>query len=119
MLNLLRQGKISKWYSGIGQEAISVGATNALKPNDTIFTMHRNLGVFTSRKIPLQNLIGQIIGTEQGFTQGRDRSFHFGVPEYNIIGMISHLAAMLPRCKWRRFGIQTKKAKKGCASFCW
>ena len=96
MLKLLRQGKISKWFSGIGQEAISVGMTNALKPNDTIFTMHRNLGVFTSRNIELKNLFGQIIGTTEGFTKGRDRSFHFGAPEYHIIGMISHLAAMLP-----------------------
>tara|TARA_B100000131_G_scaffold86695_1_gene83564 strand:- start:3142 stop:5112 length:1971 start_codon:yes stop_codon:yes gene_type:complete len=96
MLNLLRQGKISKWFSGIGQEAISVGATKALKPNDTIFTMHRNLGVFTSRNLELENLFGQIIGTTTGFTKGRDRSFHFGAPDYHIIGMISHLAAMLP-----------------------
>ena len=96
MLKLLRQGRISKWFSGIGQEAISVGMTNALKPNDTIFTMHRNLGVFTSRNIELKNLFGQIIGTTEGFTKGRDRSFHFGAPEYHIIGMISHLAAMLP-----------------------
>ena len=96
MLVLLRQGKISKWFSGIGQEAISVGMTNALKPNDTIFTMHRNLGVFTSRNIELKNLFGQIIGTTEGFTKGRDRSFHFGAPEYHVIGMISHLAAMLP-----------------------
>ena len=96
MLNLLRQGKISKWFSGIGQEAISVGIANALKPNDTIFTMHRNLGVFTTRNLELKNLFGQIIGTTAGFTKGRDRSFHFGAPEYHIIGMISHLAAMLP-----------------------
>ena len=88
MLNLLRQGKISKWFSGIGQEAISVGATKALKPNDTIFTMHRNLGVFTSRNLELENLFGQIIGTTTGFTKGRDRSFHFGIPDKNIIGMI-------------------------------
>ena len=117
MLNLLRQGKISKWFSGIGQEAISVGATNALKPNDTIFTMHRNLGVFTSRKIPLQNLIGQIIGTEEGFTQGRDRSFHFGVPEYNIIGMISHLAAMLPVANGVALGYKLKKQKRVALAF--
>ena len=96
MLKLLRQGKISKWFSGIGQEAISVGIANALKPNDTIFTMHRNLGVFTTRNLNLKNLFGQIIGTTAGFTKGRDRSFHFGAPEYHIIGMISHLAAMLP-----------------------
>ena len=84
MLTLLRQGKISKWFSGIGQEAISVGVAMALRSNDTIFTMHRNLGVFTSRNVRLINLFGQIIGTELGFTKGRDRSFHFALPEYHI-----------------------------------
>ena len=117
MLNLLRQGRISKWFSGIGQEAISVGATKALKPNDTIFTMHRNLGVFTSRKIPLKNLIGQIIGTELGFTKGRDRSFHFGVPEYHIIGMISHLAAMLPVANGSALGYKLKKQNRVALAF--
>ena len=109
MLNLLRQGKISKWFSGIGQEAISVGASKALKANDTIFTMHRNLGVFTSRNIKLENLFGQIIGKVTGFTKGRDRSFHFGAPEYHIIGMISHLAAMLPVACGVGLGYKLKK----------
>src|SRR6056297_1099270 len=77
MLILLRQGKISKWFSGIGQEAISVGCTKALKEQDTIFTMHRNLGVFTSRDIPLSRLFSQWEGKANGFTKGRDRSFHF------------------------------------------
>lgn len=95
MLILLRQGKISKWFSGIGQEAISVGCTRALEPQDTIFTMHRNLGVFTSRDIPLERLYSQWEGKANGFTKGRDRSFHFGAPEYNIVGMISHLGPQL------------------------
>jgi 2-oxoisovalerate dehydrogenase E1 component len=95
MLILLRQGKISKWFSGIGQEAISVGCTNALEEQDTIFTMHRNLGVFTSRGIPLTRLFSQWEGKANGFTKGRDRSFHFGAPEYNIVGMISHLGPQL------------------------
>ncbi len=95
MLILLRQGKISKWFSGIGQEAISVGCTLALEPQDTIFTMHRNLGVFTSRGTPLSRLFSQWEGKSNGFTKGRDRSFHFGAPEYNIIGMISHLGPQL------------------------
>ncbi len=95
MLILLRQGKISKWFSGIGQEAISVGCTKALKETDTIFTMHRNLGVFTSRNIPLSRLFSQWDGKSSGFTKGRDRSFHFGAPEYNIVGMISHLGPQL------------------------
>ncbi len=95
MLNLLRQGKISKWFSGIGQEAISVGCTMALKAEDTIFPMHRNLGVFTSREIPLSRLLSQWQGKANGFTKGRDRSFHFGAVDYNVIGMISHLGAQL------------------------
>ena len=96
MLLSLRKGKISKWFSGIGQEAISVGSTLALDKNDSIFPMHRNLGVFTTREVDLKSLFCQLIGKKGGFTKGRDRSFHFGLPEKNIIGMISHLAAMLP-----------------------
>ena len=117
MLILLRQNNISKWFSGIGQEAISVGVTKALKANDTIFTMHRNLGVFTSRNIPLENLFGQIIGNELGFTKGRDRSFHFGAPHYNIIGMISHLAAMLPVACGVGLGYKLKKQSRVALAF--
>ncbi|MBI3004875.1 MAG: thiamine pyrophosphate-dependent dehydrogenase E1 component subunit alpha, partial [Ignavibacteriales bacterium] len=95
MLLLLRQGKLSKWFSGIGQEAISVGCTLALNESDWILPLHRNLGVFTSRDIPLRKLFAQWEGKLSGFTKGRDRSFHFGAPEYHIIGMISHLGAML------------------------
>ena len=94
-LKLLRQNKISKWFSGIGQEAIAVGATKALDERDYIFPLHRNLGVFTSRNLPLQKLFSQWEGGRAGYTKGRDRSFHFGVPEHRIIGMISHLGAML------------------------
>ena len=94
-LRLLRQNKLSKWFSGIGQEAIAVGATKALQERDYIFPLHRNLGVFTSRNLPLQKLFSQWEGGKAGYTKGRDRSFHFGTPEHRIIGMISHLGAML------------------------
>src|SRR5690606_4934537 len=92
---LLRQGKISKWFSGWGQEAISVGSAYAMEDNEYIFPMHRNLGVFTTRGIPLNRLFAQFQGKMSGFTKGRDRSFHFGTQEYNIVGMISHLGPQL------------------------
>src|SRR5690625_735502 len=91
MLILLRQGKISKWFSGIGQEAISIGVTSAMQEDEYLLPMHRNLGVFTNRKIPLDKLFAQWEGKASGFTKGRDRSFHFGTQEYHIVGMISHL----------------------------
>ncbi len=95
MLKLLRQGQVSKWFSGIGQEAIAVGSTLALKPDEYIMPLHRNLGVFTTRGIPFKKLLHQWQGNKEGFTNGRDRSFHFGTKEYHIAGMISHLGAML------------------------
>ncbi|MEX2641708.1 MAG: thiamine pyrophosphate-dependent enzyme [Balneolales bacterium] len=96
MLKLLRQGQIGKWFSGIGQEAISVGATRALSPRDYILPLHRNLGVFTARNVPLYPLFCQLLGKADGFTGGRERSFHFGSTDHHIVGMISHLGAMLP-----------------------
>ncbi len=95
MLILLRQGKISKWFSGIGQEAISVGVATAMQNEEYILPMHRNLGIFTTRNIPLNRLFSQWQGKANGFTNGRDRSFHFGTQEYNIVGMISHLGPQL------------------------
>lgn len=95
MLILLRQGKVSKWFSGIGQEAISVGVTEALESDEYILPLHRNLGIFTSRNIPLSKLFLQWQGKNGGFSQGRERSFHFGTNEYHIVGMISHLGPQL------------------------
>ena len=95
MLLLLRQGKISKWFSGIGQEAISVGATMALQQDEWIMPLHRNLGVFTSRKMPLSKLFKQWQGNKDGYSKGRERSFHFGNKDHHICGMISHLGPQL------------------------
>lgn len=95
MLSQLRQGKISKWFSGIGQEAISVGLTMAMNSEEYILPMHRNLGIFTSRDIPLSKLFAQFQGKLEGYTKGRDRSFHFGAQDLNIVGMISHLGSQM------------------------
>ncbi len=95
MLVLLRQGKVSKWFSGIGQEAVSVGAAMALEADEYILPLHRNLGVFTGRQVPLDRLFAQFQGKKTGFTKGRDRSFHFGSNEHHIVGMISHLGPQL------------------------
>ncbi|MBS2035892.1 dehydrogenase [bacterium] len=95
MLLALRQGKLSKWFSGIGQEAISVGATLALDEDEWILPLHRNLGVFTCRNLPLQKLFAQLLGKASGYSLGRERSFHFGVRDHHIVGMISHLGPQL------------------------
>ena len=96
MLVLVRQGRLAKWFSGIGQEAIATGVVTALEPDDYVLPMHRNLGVFTGRDLDLPRLFRQLLGREGGFTGGRDRTFHFGTLEKGIVGMISHLGAMLP-----------------------
>jgi 2-oxoisovalerate dehydrogenase E1 component len=96
MLRLLRQGRLSKWFSGIGQEAIAVGVTAALRPDDFVLPLHRNLGVFISRGLDLDRLLRQLFARAGGYTEGRDRTFHFGALEHGVVGMISHLGAMLP-----------------------
>ncbi|MFY9309027.1 MAG: dehydrogenase E1 component subunit alpha/beta [Bacteroidia bacterium] len=112
MLLLLRQGKIAKWFSGIGQEAGSVGAAMALEKDEYILPMHRNLGVFTTREIPLNRLFSQFQGKPGGFTKGRDRSFHFGTQEYKIVGMISHLGPQLGLADGIALGNILKKNNK-------
>ncbi|MCB0741365.1 MAG: thiamine pyrophosphate-dependent dehydrogenase E1 component subunit alpha, partial [Chitinophagaceae bacterium] len=117
MLVLLRQGKISKWFSGIGQEAISVGTTLALQPDEWIMPLHRNLGVFTTRKMPLQKLVKQWQGAQDGYSKGRERSFHFGNKDFHICGMISHLGPQLAIADGVALAYKLKKENKVSVAF--
>ncbi len=117
MLVLLRQGRISKWFSGIGQEAIAVGATMALEQDEYIFPLHRNLGVFTARNVPFAQLFKQWQGSKNGFSKGRERSFHFGTNEYHICGMISHLGPQLALADGVALAHKLNKDKKVSLAF--
>lgn len=117
MLILLRQGKISKWFSGIGQEAISIGTIKALESDEYVLPMHRNLGIFTGRDVPLNRLFAQFQGKESGFSQGHDRSFHFGSKEHRIVGMISHLGAQLGIADGIALAHQLRKEQKATLVF--
>jgi len=112
MLVLLRQGRISKWFSGIGQEAIAAGATLAMDPQEWILPLHRNLGVFTNRQMPLSKLFLQWQGSPDGYSKGRERSFHFGNKEHHICGMISHLGPQLAIADGVALAHKLKKEKK-------
>ena len=117
MLLLLRQGKISKWFSGIGQEAISVGVTMALEPDEWIMPLHRNLGVFTARNMPLHKLFKQWQGSKDGYSKGRERSFHFGSNEYHICGMISHLGPQMAVADGVALAYQLSEKNKVAVAF--
>ena len=117
MLRLLRQGRLSKWFSGIGQEAIAVGVPWALEADDWILPMHRNLGVFTTREVELGRLFRQLLGRQGGYTAGRDRSFHFGDLDRRIVGMISHLGAMLPVADGLALAAQLRGERRVAAAF--
>ncbi|TXC81361.1 alpha-ketoacid dehydrogenase subunit alpha/beta [Luteibaculum oceani] len=117
MLSALRGGKISKWFSGFGQETLSVCAAAAMHPDEYICTMHRNLGVFTTRKVPLNRLFAQFMGKAEGYTKGRDRSFHFGAPEHNLVGMISHLGPQLGVADGLALNHKLREDKKAVLAF--
>ena len=117
MLILLRQGKISKWFSGIGQEAIAVGATLAMQSDEWIFPLHRNLGVFTTRKMPLHKLFMQWQGNQEGYSKGRERSFHFGSKEHAVCGMISHLGPQMALADGAALAYKLKGQQKAALAF--
>src|ERR1700735_1766137 len=117
MLVLLRQGRISKWFSGIGQEAIAVGATLAMEADEWILPLHRNLGVFTSRQMPLSRLFLQWQGSPEGYSKGRERSFHFGSREHAICGMISHLGPQLGVADGIALAYKLNKQRKASLAF--
>jgi 2-oxoisovalerate dehydrogenase E1 component len=117
MLILLRQGKLSKWFSGIGQEAVAAGVVSALEPDDYVLPMHRNLGVFTGRDLDLPTLFRQLLGKAGGYTGGRDRTFHFGVLRHHVVGMISHLGAMMPVADGLALAAQLKGTRQVVATF--
>lgn len=118
MLKLLRQNRISKWFSGIGQEAISVGVSQAIQKHDFILPMHRNLGIFTGRNLDLYILFSQLFGKEDGYTKGIERSFHFGTFNHNIVGMISHLAANLPVADGLALSAKLRREDRIAVAFC-
>ena len=118
MLVLLRQGKISKWFSGMGQEAIACGVTAALEPDEWIMPLHRNLGVFKGRGMPLSRLFMQWEGSKTGYSNGRERSFHFGAPEYHVCGMISHLGPQMTVANGAALAAKLKDEKKVAVAFC-
>lgn len=118
MLRLIRHNRIAKWFSGYGQEAIAVGCAWALEDEDVILPLHRNLGVWTTRNVPLDRLFCQLMGRAGGYTQGRDRTFHFGLPSHRIVGMISHLGAMLPVACGIAQAAQLKDKPYVAAAFC-
>lgn len=117
MLILLRQNKISKWFSGIGQEAVAVGAALAMQEDEYILPMHRNLGVFTARNVPFSRLFAQFQGKRSGFTKGRDRSFHFGTTDHHIVGMISHLGPQMALADGIALGHQLRGEGKATLVF--
>src|SRR5215217_7248324 len=117
MLLLLRQGRISKWFSGIGQEAIAVGATLAVQQDEWIMPLHRNLGVFTTRNMPLHKLFMQWQGNKEGYSKARERSFHFGSREHHICGMISHLGPQLAIADGVALAYKLRKEKKVSLAF--
>jgi len=117
MLILLRQGKISKWFSGIGQEAIAVGATLAMQEDEWVMPLHRNLGVFTARNMPLTELFKQWQGDITGYSKARERSFHFGSKAHHVCGMISHLGPQLAIADGVALAYQQRGKQKASLAF--
>lgn len=118
MLLELRKGNVSKWFSGIGQEAISTAITMTMDEQEYILPMHRNLAVFSTRmKKDLNPLFLQWMGNPGSYTKGRDRSFHFGSQSDKIVGMISHLGVQLGVANGIALGEKLKGTNRAVAVF--
>ncbi len=141
---MLLTGRVSKWYSAIGNEAVTVAAGLALEPGDVLCSLHRDVGAILgfyldpARAFPgfgfgepdgrrpdpeelFYRLACQMLGRADGFSRGVERSYHYGyfAPEEGILhlGMISHLGAMIPVAAGCAFALKSRGSDRVAINF--